>query len=702
MKSSRLVCVSMLLALSAGPVGAQTAESLDFLTGLSDFRELRKMLPAYLDGLAMAKLDERARTIAQISTPEQVAARRAYLRERMLKDLGGLPERTPLNARTVAVLERDGYKVEKVIFESQPRLYVTANLYLPKNGRPPYPAVLFPLGHEAGAKAHSAWQYMLITLAKRGYVALAWDPVGQGERVQLWDADIEDSKVLRSTTEHTIATTECLLAGQNLARYTIWDGMRALDYLLSRPEVDSARVACTGNSGGGTHTAYLSALDDRIKVAAPSCYITSWRRLLLTIGPQDGEQCIPPWLNDGLDHADFIYAFAPKPFLILSAIRDFFPIVGARGSFEEAKRIYDVLGAPEKLSMFEADDGHGYSKPRRQAAYRWFGRWLKGAEDPEPEAPVELETEEMLNCTPTGQVATSLGGETVFSLNAREVEREKKARVKPAELPERVRQLTGFHPSTGPLNVRHYGVIARSGYRIEKLTYESEPGILAPSLLFVPEGAGGPRPAVLYANGRGKSAGAADIERFVKAGLIVLAIDVRGTGETRFSNEEQGSDFPRFFGDYNSAMKALLVGKTLVGMRAEDIWRGVDLLSTQAGVDREKIYGVGHGGAAVPMLHAAVLDPRLKQVALDGVLTSYEAVTASKIHRGVFESVVPGALKAYDLPELVATLAPRPVWITSAVDPLGHTIGARELQKQYAGVAGRPRLGVQPDFGTGN
>ena len=171
---------------------------------------------------------------------------------------------------------------------------------------------------------------------------------------------------------------QCLLAGDSLARYTIWTEARAGTW--SRVPKLTLRDGVTGNSGGGTHTAYLAALDDRIHVAAPSCYLASWRALLETIGPQDAEQNLPPWLGAGLDHADFIYAFSPKPYLVLSAIRDFFSIAGSRATYSEAQRLYTLIGAPEKLQMFEADDGHGYT-PEKIAAYRRFGRWLKGIDD---------------------------------------------------------------------------------------------------------------------------------------------------------------------------------------------------------------------------------------------------------------------------------------------------------------------------------
>ena len=676
------ISVLALVVLGAlGSLPGQSPDELNFLRGLPDSQSYRGMLASYLNSRAAEALAERRGAVSRLSSASDVAGRKRYVRERMIEALGGLPERTPLNARVVGVIEQDDYRIEKVIFESQPRFYVTANLYLPKRGQPPFPGVLFPLGHEAGAKANPVWQQILVSLARRGYVALAWDTVGQGERVQLYDEDFRESKVVRSTTEHTVLGIQCLLVGDSLARYTIWDGLRALDYLLSRKEVDSSRIGCTGNSGGGTHTAYLSALDDRIHVAAPSCYITSWQRLLETIGPQDAEQCLPPWLGDGLDHADFIYAFAPKPFLILSAIRDFFSIRGARETFEETRRVYTALGAPEKLAMVEADDGHGYSKPRRLAAYRWFERWLRGSEDNQQEPEALVATDEELNCTDSGQVSRSLGGETVTSLNQKRLA--EVGRRAPASIDE-VRRMVRFEARKAASEPRSFGRIERAGYRIEKLVYESEPGILIPSLLFVPEAPPGRKPAAIFVHGQGKAGGRAEIEDLVQAGLVVLSIDVRGLGETRTATENNGSDWPRYFGDFENAMTALLLGKPLVAMRAEDVSRGVDLLAGRAEVDPEKIYGFGREAGAVPLLYAAAFDPRIRKVALERMLLSYESVVTHRIHRQVFEGIVRGALRQYDFADLVAGLAPRPVWLVDPVDPLGQLAALAEANKHYA------------------
>src|SRR5689334_12379562 len=160
------------------------------------------MLVRYLKAHAFFLLDERRKTIEQIRTLADIDKRRQRFRERIWDYLGGQPERTPLNAKVTGTLDRRDHRIEKIIFESRPGFYVTANLYVPAAGTPPYPAILYPLGHESGAKAHSAWQRCLVNLTRRGFVCLTWDPLGQGERVQFYDEDWHDSKLSGSTVEH--------------------------------------------------------------------------------------------------------------------------------------------------------------------------------------------------------------------------------------------------------------------------------------------------------------------------------------------------------------------------------------------------------------------------------------------------------------------------------------------------------------------
>ena len=679
----------LLALLSLAPAFAQNAREWTFLSDASIFPDVHGMLPAYLKAKALELLEERQRIVAGISTRADLEARQKYVRERIWSYLGGHPERTPLNPRVVGSLDRGDFRIEKIIFESRPAFYVTANLYLPKSGSSPYPAILFPLGHERGGKTNRDWQHTLAGLARRGFVCLAWDPLGQGERIQMWDEDLHDTKVYGgSTVEHTMIGSQCLLTGTHVAQYTIWDGIRALDYLLSRPEVDPKRVGLTGNSGGGTHTAYIAALDDRIQVAAPSCYMTSWRRMLESIGPQDSEQVFPFFLKDHLDYPDYIYAFNGKPFKMLTAIRDFFPIGGARATYAEARQVLGRLDLQDKIEKFEADDGHGYTAPRREAGFRWFTRWLEGSENTSPEAPLQLATAEELQCTPTGQVKTSFPNATdVFTMNRKLAEQLRAGRHPSAEtVRARARELTYYQPHTGALHTVSYGALERPSARVEKLTYETEPGISIPALLFVPPGGPARKRAVILSDSRGKAAAAADAEKLAEKGNIVLVPDLRGFGETEPPLDRRDYFF-RNFGDYESALTALLVGKTLVGMRAADVTAGVDLLAARADVDPARIAAVGRADAALPTLFAALFDRRINRVVLDQMLVSYQSVVDERLNQNIPAEIVPSALKYFDIPDVVSALSPRQVAIFNGINPLGQELTAAKLKEAYAGVA---------------
>ena len=676
--AERITVGALTILLAAG---IQAADPLEVTGGLKDMVDRR------LTGVAMKMLEDRARTVASIRTPAEVTRRQEHIRERMLAAVGGFPERTPLNARTTGVLERDGYRVEKLIFESLPGFPVTANVYVPTRGTPPYPAVLGVAGHSDNGKASEPYQRVWISLARRGILAIAWDPPGQGERSEYLDPATGKSRVGVGTAQHIMAGVQCLLTGANFARYEIWDGIRAFDYLLTRPDVDPARIGVAGNSGGGTQAAYLAVFEPRLAAAAPSCYITSWAKLWREPGPQDAEQVFAGFLKDGLDFGDFLIAFAPKPFQMAAAIRDFFPIDGARATFAEARRIYELADAPGRAGYFEYDDTHGWTKPRREATYRFLERWLKGRDDAGIEPEFAIEKDQDLQVTPTGQVATSMKVETVASLNRALAERLHAGRAasKGGDLGEAIARRLGFKPPVAAPGVAPRGVVRREGYRIEKLTLEPEPGIVLPALAFAPAPEEERRPAVLYLNAAGKSADAApggDIEALVRAGRLVLAVDLRGWGESGIESGPRG-----YTPLYRTVMRALLVGETLAGMQVADALAAFQYLAARPDVDPRRVDVLGKANGGTVALFAAALEPRIRRLATEGALVSYLDIARAPVHEGILDLVVPGVLADFDLPDLAGLAAVRPVWIVNPRGADGRRVPPAQAQRQYGTAA---------------
>jgi hypothetical protein len=353
----------------------------------------------WMNAIAQRQLDAREAKIAAIGSADQARVRQRYVREKILELIGGLPDYSgPLNARVTGTIARRGYAIEKVIFDSLPGLRVTANLYRPDSAGK-YPGVLFALGHWEEGKP--AAQQMAANLALKGFVVLAFDPVGQGEREQAWSPTLHASLTGGSTEQHNILGAQSLWLGQSFARYRIWDAKRALDYLASREEVDAERIGATGCSGGGTVATYISALDTRIKAAAPACYINSFREVFP--GPTgDAEQSLPGFLAAGLDIADYIELFAPRPWLIGATLGDFFPIAGVRHAFDEARHWYNQFGADDRIGLAVGPGGHGTPIEVREAIYGWMIRWLNDGKGSAKESPVELLPDWQLWATENG------------------------------------------------------------------------------------------------------------------------------------------------------------------------------------------------------------------------------------------------------------------------------------------------------------
>ncbi|MCH8121304.1 MAG: acetylxylan esterase, partial [Planctomycetes bacterium] len=470
-----VVCLSLL-------VNAVTLadENLQVLSGTIDGVKASDVMNHYLRRQAQQHFEIWKAEYEQRKTPEQIAEYQKRLRSKFLEAIGPLPRRTPLKPRITGVVHRDGYKVEKVIFESQPKHYVSAVLFLPdsEEHKPPYPGVLVPCGHSRNAKGYESYQTMGALLALNGMAALVFDPIDQGERIQL----LSQSPELWGTKAHTMLGVGSILLGRNTAWFEIWDGMRGIDYLQSRPEVDPTRIGCTGNSGGGTQTSYLMSLDDRIIAAAPSCYITNFYERILELGAQDAEQNIYGQLAFGMDHADYLMMRAPTPIIICAATKDFFDIRGTWDSFRYAKRLYSRMGFAERIDLLENDAPHNYNRLQRQSVARWMARWLLKKDEPITEPTIKLLSEEEIKCTPKGQVMALEGARSTYDLNRdfeKELVKRRKKRWKTTsrtELLNQVRKLAGIRRLTElpKPKVEELDVIERSGYSVKKMILKPE------------------------------------------------------------------------------------------------------------------------------------------------------------------------------------------------------------------------------------
>ena len=570
----------------------------------------------WMNAIAQQQLADRDKAIAAIATVSAAEERKKSVRAKVLESIGGLPDYDgPLNPRVTGTLDRGEYVIENVIYESLPRIWITANLYRPKaSGR--YPGVLVPMGHWDEGKA--AAQRIAANLALKGFVVLAFDPLGQGERQQAFDQRLGRSIIGGSTEQHFMAGAQSLLVGQSFARYRIWDAKRSLDYLISRPEVDAAKIGCTGCSGGGTLTTFISALDDRIKVAAPACYMQSFK--VLFKGPVgDSEQSLPDFLSGGLDQTDFVELFAPKPWLILNTEKDYFTPPGARIVYEEARRWYGIYGQPGRIKWVVGPGGHGTPLMVREALYDWMIRWLKDGEGDAKEASVELVSNLELRVTPNGQVE---GSRDIFE-HIRETPR------RPGTQAELLAQLRRW--TTDKVEPAVHWVLP------------AQPATKNPAILYVDTRGGVPAPAKALAD----------------RGYIVLVVHPRGTPipSTR-----------AFAGDWSSNTRAWLIGRNLPGMRAQDILAGLDLLAARPDVDAKRIGAVAHDVSGIWLLMAAAQDQRFARVWLDGTPHSLRAALDTPVHQNLHDAVLPGFALRWDLNDLVTAIGARKVVWSNPAD----------------------------------
>ena len=481
---------------------------------------------------------------------------RAELRASLLEMIGGLPKKkTDMHAAITGSITAAGFHIEKLIYQSLPGFYVTALVYVPDNGDKVHPAILVPAGHASNGKDH--YQALCQRLVLRGYLVISWDPVGQGERSQFWDLKAKKSRYNLVCAEHAVMGNLAYLAGTNLARWEIWDGMRAVDYLLTRRDVDGERISITGTSGGGFQTALLGALDERIKVVIPSCYITALpmraENRIFADPDSDPEQDLFGLISKGVDHAGMLLMLYPRAMMVAAATLDFFPVQGARSTYSEVSSFYKRFGHGDRVEFVESYNRHEYSLSNQEAALRFLDRF-NGTPMRHGLAAVTEFSDDDLRVTKSGQVLVDYPeSRTLLQLIAAySVDPSHRSLKTLAELyrdemdPDvaswAVRPYAGSAP---PMELRWE---ARGSYtagkvHIDRYVLHHSTYLEMPLLHFHSE-ARHPKGTVLWFSLDGKASEKdwPQVSRLVSEGYEVFSFDFRGLGETRMNYRVDFSD----------------------------------------------------------------------------------------------------------------------------------------------------------------
>jgi hypothetical protein len=638
---------------------------------------------ASMDRMAQQQLDSRQRIVTAIRTRANADRRKAMVRAKLNELIGGLPTYSgPLNAGITGRVQAETHTIENVIFESLPGFYITANLYRPnKPGR--YPGVLVPTGHTQEGKPET--QILAANMAAKGFIALSYDPIGQGEREQTYLPQLGRALSGGGGNEHLELGARSILIGASIARYFIFDAKRAIDYLASRPDVDPDRLGVTGCSGGGAITTYVGVFDPRVKAAAPGCFINSFRTLF-TGATADSEMTFPAFLASGLDIADFFEVAAPLPWLMMATTEDYFRADNARSVYDEARRWYEIYDAANQIEFFVGNGPHGTPRESREAIYRWMMRWLAdGIGDPE-DRPVHLYTNLKLQVTQSGNVDNEPNSRKLYQIIAEEF-RLRRTKRPASELLEELRRL-GV-PSKGPVpSVTTTSKTDRREFRIEEIRFEAEPGVPVSVRLYVPAGSTRKAAVLMFEEKRlpvplyvQRSQSTATIaEGFAQSGQIVMEFDPRDSPDAYEGRP--------FLGNWVTNERADLVGQNLAAMRAHDLLTALDALSARADVDSTSIRAYARGVKGVWLLFATALDQRIGSIWIDRTPWSIAAALEGPLTDHLFDAMVPGFALHWDFQDLIDLIGRRRIFWTDPTNWMNRVVLLRgPYRYRYVGEA---------------
>jgi Acetyl xylan esterase (AXE1) len=508
---------------------------------------------------AWSQDDDRLRAWDGIHNERELLKTQGELRQKLLQMIGGLPEvKTDLHPRVTGRIQMDGFAIEKLIFQSLPGVYVTALVYLPDDHSEKHPAVLVPAGHAPDGKFH--YQALSQRLAGRGYVVISWDPVGQGERSQFWDATTGKSRYNLMCGEHAVMGNLAYLAGANLARWEIWDGIRAVDYLLTRPEVDGQRISISGTSGGGFQATLIAALDKRIKVAVPSCYISALpmriSNRIFADPDSDPEQDLLGMVSNGVDHPGLLLLMYPRPVMVAAAVLDFFPIEGTRKTVREVRRLYERFDQGDRIGLVEGYHAHQFSEENQEAALDFLDRFNQMPVRHGLPSVKEL-AGNTLRCTGKGQVSIEFSDAKSLMLVIKEYFDEHKAGLRRSLAREyygekyrgvknwQVSEYTGSLAGQEQITWEAVGSWRSGGVSIDRYMLRHSK-LLEMPLLYIHKSTADKRAVLLWFNENGKATAAdwPEIKKYVDGGYDIVSFDFRGLGENRMPYTAVSPDDP--------------------------------------------------------------------------------------------------------------------------------------------------------------
>lgn len=614
---------------------------------------------------------------AQIQSVEELKSHNKSMRESFLRGLGGLPESAKeLDARVVRISDREEFTLETIVFCSRPRTYVTASLYLPKGISLPAPAILFVCGHTTEGRMDPNYQMVCQTLARAGLIVFAMDPTGQGERSNYYNPETGEYLIERGTADHDACGIPAAATGKFLERYFLRDEMRAVDYMLTRPEIDPERIGVTGNSGGGTQTLAMMACDDRIAAAAPGTFTSSRREIMYCGLSQDAEQIWPEITECGFDHVSPFMIFAPRPAAILAVISDFFPIEGTVETFETAKTFYKLYGKEENLRMYEDDYIHEYTPWLAIRAAEFFTEVFYGEKRTVRNDDLEFLPLEEMRAFPSGNVlggipsAASLKEEICgYAIRQREKRRALPENVRRARAKEWLKERVMAGRMPAQYRVKMYPNTYRSkvidGYRAIPLSWWSQRRLYSFGLLIrrEQEAACEGQRTVLAVWPEGTKAVAAHedwIRQKCDEGQQVLVLDVPGEGDLK------QSPLMRYMGEipyterdgtlFRLCIDLIFSGDSMAAMHCYDVLRAIGMLEERFGLRKEDITLYCEGREGVYGVMAGFLCEDVQMEYGTGLLLSVEReILGQEIFRyeNTYSLIVPGMLEYFDYEELL-------------------------------------------------